>query len=73
MLSSVSMLTLLGNIANELIMSFYWHSDSVRSYAVAFVVNIATNTLNVAPNYGLVSFCRDKVGQEICLWFPSQD
>ena len=65
----LSIPTLLHDIVDELIMSFYWHSDNVRSYMWSCVlVNKATDsTLNVAPNYGLVSSGYGKVGKEICL------
>ena len=65
----LSIPTLLHNIADELIMSFYWFSDNVRSYMWSCVlVNKATDsTLNVAPNHGLVSSGYGKVGKEICL------
>ena len=65
----LSIPTLLHNIVDELIMSFYWFSDNVRSYMWSCVlVNKATDsTLNVAPNHGLVSSGYGKVGKEICL------
>ena len=65
----LSIPTLLHNIADELIVSFYWFSDNVRSYMWSCVlVNKATDsTLNVASNYGLVSSGYGKVGKIICI------
>ena len=38
---------------NELILDFYWYSYNAQSYIGVFLFKVATQILNVAPNYGL--------------------
>ena len=41
------------DLYDELIMTFYWHPYTHQSYTVVSLVKIATNTLQIAPNYAL--------------------